>query len=420
MIVAAPPIFGETMPLLEIAGGLVRLGHPVTALVGSRFCDAAEAAGARPVPLPKGADLDDRELGGHPERTRLRPGPELLNWDYRNVFVRGLPDQFGALQRLLRSEPDAALLANTMFLGAWPTALGAPGRPPRRWVSVVANAVRAEDDATTPTGPIAGLTGAAAVREHRAANERFHAMLEPTRREVAQRLAQVGATEPVPPFFRAAYRLPDHVVALTVPEFDFPRATPPPTLVYAGILPPRPARDRRKPDWWDELDSDRPVVVVTQGTLANADLGQLIEPALRGLADQDVLVVAALGRDPAELRVTLPANARVAEYVPFDELLTRADVMITNGGAGGTQLALAAGVPLVVCGTTEEKPLNAARVAYHRVGLDLRTSNPSPERLREAVGRILADPSYREAARRMVAAYAGYEPIGTVHRLVTG
>jgi len=136
VIVAAPPIFGETMPLLEIAGGLVRLGHPVTALVGSRFCDAAEAAGARPVPLPKGADLDDRELGGHPERTRLRPGPELLNWDYRNVFVRGLPDQFRALQRLLRSEPDAALLANTMSSARGPRRWARPGARPgagSRW-----------------------------------------------------------------------------------------------------------------------------------------------------------------------------------------------------------------------------------------------------------------------------------------------
>lgn len=56
----------------------------------------------------------------------------------------------------------------------------------------------------------------------------------------------------------------------------------------------------------------------------------------------------------ARLGIVPAANARVVEYVLFDELLPRADLLVTNGGFGGTQLAFAAGVPLVMCGTTEE------------------------------------------------------------------
>lgn len=419
VIVASPPVFGETVPVLEIAAGLVRRGHSVTALVGSRFAESAEAIGARHVPLPDGADFDDRQLlGANPERLALPAGPEQFNWDLINVFVAGMNAQHEALQRLLDEDPDAALLCNSLFPGMWPVALGAPGRRPRTWVAVVANAVIVEDDATTPTGPIPGLRGEEAVLAHRAANNEFHTMLEPTTRAAQLRLDELGATEPMPPFYNAIYFLPDAIAALTVPEFDFPRATPPDSLTYAGILPPHPGTEQQKPEWWDDLDSERPVVVVTQGTTANGDLSQLVEPTLRALADKDVLVVAALGRDPSVLGIAPPDNARVVQYLPFDELLPRADLLITNGGAGGTQLALAAGVPIVMCGTTEEKPMNAARVAYHRVGIDLATATPSPGQIAEAVTTILGDSTYRQATSRLSDAYAAYDPIATVETLL--
>ena len=43
-------------------------------------------------------------------------------------------------------------------------------------------------------------------------------------------------------------------------------------------------------------------------------------------------------------------------------LLPRTDVLVTNGGYGGVQQALAHGVPLVVAGRTEDKVEVAARV----------------------------------------------------------
>ncbi|MFL6127397.1 nucleotide disphospho-sugar-binding domain-containing protein [Actinophytocola sp.] len=419
VIVASPPVFGETVPMLEFAAGLVRRGHSVTALLGSRFAESARAAGARYVPLPENADYDDRLLlGANPERNALPPGPEQFNWDLTNVFVAGMNGQHEAVQRLLDEEPDAALLCTSLFVGAWPVALGAPGRRPRRWVSVAAAAICAGDDATTVFGPLPGLRGEEAVRAHRAANAEFHAMLTSTTSAARDRLTELGATEPVPDFYTAVYSLPDVVAALTVPEFDFPRVAPTPAFTYAGILPPHPGNDPRKPPWWDELDGERPVVVVTQGTTANGDLTQLLEPTLLALADMDVLVIATVCRDVSALGIDPPANARVAEYVPFDSLLPRADLLITNGGAGGTQTALAAGVPVVMCGTTEEKPMNAARVAYHRLGIDLKTATPSREQIVEAVTTVLGDPSYREAVRRVSASYAAHDPITTVEALL--
>ena len=62
--------------------------------------------------------------------------------------------------------------------------------------------------------------------------------------------------------------------------------------------------------------------------------------------------------------------------------------------------------------------MNAARVAYHRVGIDLATATPSPEQIVEAVTTILGDATYREAAGRLSSAYAAYDPITTVEALL--
>ena len=68
--------------------------------------------------------------------------------------------------------------------------------------------------------------------------------------------------------------------------------------------------------------------------------------------------------------------------------------MITNGGFGGVQQALAHGVPMVVAGATEDKKEVAARVAWSGTGVNLRTGRPSARALRRAVQRILREPQF--------------------------
>jgi UDP:flavonoid glycosyltransferase YjiC (YdhE family) len=142
---------------------------------------------------------------------------------------------------------------------------------------------------------------------------------------------------------------------------------------------------------------ERRIVLVAQGTAAT-DMGQLIEPALAGLADEEVLVVAVTGAD-ASLPTHLPDNAQVASFVPFERLMPYVDVFVTNGGYGGVQLALAHGVPIVAAGRTDEDVEVGARVAHSGVGINLRTQSPTPAQLRDAVWRVLGEPNFRERAR---------------------
>ena len=189
---------------------------------------------------------------------------------------------------------------------------------------------------------------------------------------------------------RAAVRGPDGmysphlVLAQGAPGLEYPRSDLPAHVHYVGRLAPPPAAaPGERPAWWPDLAAaraeGRPVVHVTQGTL-DVDPADLLRPALEGLADAPVLVVATTGGAPADVLGPLPGNARAAAFLPHDELLPLVDVVVSNAGWGGTLAALTAGVPMVVAGATLDKPEVARRVAWSGAGIDLRTGTPRPAR----------------------------------------
>jgi UDP:flavonoid glycosyltransferase YjiC (YdhE family) len=62
-----------------------------------------------------------------------------------------------------------------------------------------------------------------------------------------------------------------------------------------------------------------------------------------------------------------------------------------------------------VAGTTEEKPEIAARVAWAGAGIRVKAKRPTADQVRDAVRRVLAEPSFRAGARRVAADYAGHD-----------
>ena len=106
-----------------------------------------------------------------------------------------------------------------------------------------------------------------------------------------------------------------------------------------------------------------------------------------------------------------PANLRLERFVPFTELLPHTDVMVTNGGFGGVQQALAHGVPLVAAGKTEDKMEVNARVAWSGAGVSLRTDTPSAAQILTGVRTVLDQRSHRDRARELAAVYARYDGV---------
>jgi UDP:flavonoid glycosyltransferase YjiC (YdhE family) len=171
-----------------------------------------------------------------------------------------------------------------------------------------------------------------------------------------------------------------------VEAFEYPRPDLPRLVHFIGPLLPAVPDDFTRPTWWANVENARskgtPVVLVTQGTIAT-DAGELIEPTLRALEFEDLLVVAA-GADASELE-HIPGNAQVERFVPFTALMPLVDAYVTNGGYGGVTIALANGVPVLSGGTTEDKVEVGQRVAYSGVGINLKTNRPSERKLRDAI-----------------------------------
>jgi MGT family glycosyltransferase len=195
----------------------------------------------------------------------------------------------------------------------------------------------------------------------------------------------------------------------SVASFEYPRTDLPFNLHFIGAPIPQPAPHWIAPSWWPELQRRR-VVLVTQGTINN-DYDQLIRPAIRALAKEDVLVVVTTGSNPAEaVNIDpLPDNVRVEQFVPYAHLMPHVDVLLTNGGYGSIQIALAHGVPVIAIGKTEDKPEIANRVEWSGVGIGVKALIPTEEQIRDAMQRVLTDMTYRARANAIRYEMAGFD-----------
>jgi UDP:flavonoid glycosyltransferase YjiC (YdhE family) len=400
-LLCATPASGHVTRIVEVARHLLANGHRVRILTGTRFRDAVRASGAAFLPLPPGADIDlDDPWQQFPEG-RLKTGMGSLRFNIAELFVKPMGAQVAAIDAAAATEPIDVIIAEGTFAGA--SLIAARPRPRPSVVLLGLTPVSAASVDTAPFGfnlpPLAGVRGRLRNRILTTIGDAvlirpiFAAAREPFRAATGQELAADSLDW---------YAHADIVAQLTVPGFEYPRRDLPATFRFIGPLVGSEPGVVPLPDWWGDLDGDRPVVHVTQGTVANKDFEQLVLPTVRALADEDVLVVVTTGGRPVEtLPANLPANVRVASYLPYDLLLPRLDLLVTNGGYGGVQYALAHGVPLVVAGRTEDKGEVCARVAWSGCGIDLRTDRAGEAAVRTAVRTVLADPSYRAAAGRL-------------------
>ena len=421
IIVAGTPMIGHLNPLLSIARFLVADGHQVVAHSASAHAARLRAAGARFHPFSGELDQDLSDLDAvYPELKSLPPGPLKLRFLVRHAFIDRLRAQHDSLRRLMREFPADLVLCDNLFLGTVPLLLGPRRHRPAIVHCGVTPLIASRDD-DAPTGPgLPPATDEAQRETYRAMSRVVDAhFFEPVQAELDRVLAAIGVG-PLPMRMNdASVLLPDLFLQPTVAGFEFPRRALPPSVRFIGALP-LPPGDLSLPAWADELDGDARVVLVTQGTLANHDLGQLVGPTLAALADRrDLLVLVTTGGRPLDaVPGPIPRNARLARFLPYDWLMPRLALVVTNGGYGTVNHALSHGVPLLVAGQSEDKAEVGARVAWSGTGVSLHTDTPTAAALRTAADAVLADPGFGAAARGLADAFRGTDPAREVPRLL--
>lgn len=413
ILIATSPIPGHVVPVTALARRLVARGNDVVWYTGSGFAGQVTATGAKHEPIRHSHDWSLIHPHDALPALRAKTGIDQVRTAFRHLFIDAAPDTLADLQAITASFPADVVVGNALvFADRWLHELGGP---PTANIATTMYGLYSRD--TAPFGPALAPSATPAGRVRNTVMNAVHRRLAfgPVNRHLDDVRETVGLPrrgQPVLDSFLSPYLYLQDCTA----SFEYPRSDLPPQVHFIGPLLPTEPVEFDRPGWWPELESGRRVVLVTQGTIRNED-DRLFAPAIEALASEDVLVIVTTGNGTS-IAGPLPSNVRVAPFVPYSLLMPHVSAYVTNGGYGGVQMALSHGVPIVVCGATEDKPEVAARVAWSGAGLRIRSLTPTAGEVRAAVSRVLREPSYGNNARRIAADIASCDAPTTGAELI--
>jgi len=351
ILVTCIPQAGHLTPLGPLITAFLRAGDDVVVASGDPVCAQVESLGARFEPAGHGMDV---WFGRLASRTRGVPGDGLPPERISHYFVPRLFAEIAAADMVEdvlavgeRFGPDLVLFDAQAFVGPLVARLLGARQVNHLYGPLVAPEVlRLATDALSPLWRSFGI-------------------------DVAEDAGLYdGATVVVCPASMDS-DVPPRGTRLAI------RPSP------APLRPVRPASP--------------PVVYFSLGTLwANADV---VRRVLAGLAELPIQVVATLGAlDPTDVS-PVPANAELHRYVPQQQVLPEASLVVHHAGAGTMFGALAHGLPQVALPQAADNFLNADVLTRAGVALSLAPHEVTSEAVTAAVQEVLEDGSFAAAAR---------------------
>jgi len=403
-IIMTGPYPGHVAPTIPIARKLVERGHEVVWITGRAYRDKVETTNARFHPLPKENDPNRMEVyDWQPELKKLKGLTQIKFW-LKHVCVDSMVRDIEVIDTILTDFPADVLVGDPMAFGLMfrSQMVGLPFA----CISLLPLSLPSRDTAPWGMGLLPGRNIITKTR-NRLLNFLTYRVLLRDVTTYANKARREMKAEPLNgSLFEAGWKIPSLVMHISTPSFEYHRSDQPKHFHFIGPILPNPNTAFEPPHWWSDLNDFKAVTLVNQGTLAK-DINDLIIPTIQGLKDEKILVIAVPAKEGQ--MGNFPSNVRAEPFIPFDHLFPHVDVMVTNGGYGGTQWALAKGIPLVVSGDTEDKMEVAARVEWSGVGINLRKQRPSPDEVRDAVIEVLNNPVYRENAKRIQCDFAKYD-----------
>jgi MGT family glycosyltransferase len=406
---------GGNIPLLlPIVARLVARGHRVRVLVGP---------GVRRSRLPVSESLLRSLHATGAQILRLRE-PEVHPWDAapsaHGLLFGWIPQAFRSVEQEARAQfwlphwanevavelrraPTDVLVADFVLVGAL-VAAEAVGVPA---VVLVHNVYHRPVPGRPPFGPgwAPGVGRMGRLRDATGTviTTRLYAQ------DALPALNQARRHLGLPPlhWYFAQHDRAARVVVLTSPHFDYPTQRMPPNVRLVGTPLEEAAPTPWNPPW--SPAERQPRILVSLSTL-NQGQAPLMERILTALAGLPVHAIVTLGPALAASQFTPPPNVILETFIPHTAVLPHIDAMVTQCGLGTVMKALAHGVPLVCLPLVGDQPDNAARVVARGAGLRVRQDAP-PGRIREAIERVVTDPSFRHAAQQLATNMAGEDPV---------
>jgi MGT family glycosyltransferase len=171
---------------------------------------------------------------------------------------------------------------------------------------------------------------------------------------------------------------------------------------YAFVGPSFHERHEQTPFDWSRLLPQRRILV-SLGTVQSNRSQRFFAAALEAFADAPFQVILIA---PPQTLGPVPDHVLVCERVPQLALLEHLDAVLCHGGHNTVCETLARGLPLVVAPIRDDQPVVAEQVVQSGAGVRVSFGRIRPVDLRTAVDKVLDEPAYREAARRIAASFA--------------
>ncbi len=386
------PAKGHLYPIAPVLAELVKRGHDVTVMTLPGSEKALDPLGVDVIELP--ARLAQDTLDDWAATSKIG----ALRAAVRALVAR-IPDEIAAIRGAVRAERPDALLVDVTTVGAQ-TYAAASGLPWASWAPMLLPIRSREVPPFGPglhpmPGPLGRLRdGGVQWVLNRLWDDMLPALND------ARRQYGLAALDHALDYLEQ----PPLLLNFTAPPFDDERSDWPASVRQIG--PGLWAPGGERPGWLDEID--RPLALVTCSTEFQDD-GRLAQAAMDALADSELFTVVTTGAiDPATFRA--PPNARVESFLPHHLLLDRTAVVVSHGGMGITQKALAAGVPVCVVPFGRDQSEVARRVVTNEAGTWVPKKRMSVSNLRTAIDRAL---TCQAGAERVAAGFAAAG--GTAH-----
>jgi len=174
------------------------------------------------------------------------------------------------------------------------------------------------------------------------------------------------------------------------------------------------------PDWVKTLDRTRPVIYITMGSTGHPRLFRALTEVL---ADTVYTVIMSTGGQLEIPDESLPKNFRVAKYVPGEQIMGLADVVIFHGGAGTGYQAIATGTPAIVIATHLEQEFVGEVLEAQGAGLFLTMNQvlATPALIQQSIATIFENiPWYRANMNRLRDDFRRYNPVPTAADCIEG
>lgn len=388
---------GHVQPLLMVAADLAARGHEVLAI--SDPANAADAAALSvpfrawtTAPFQTGKSREDDRLRDFEADNPMAVIERLLDRVMTGPAASYAHDVLEALDAF----PADVVVTQELLLGAMVAAQA-------RGAKLALLSANIWSLPNLPGAPPFGAGMAPAADDQERA---MHAMVAQMARGLFQSglpalnaaRAEHGLAELTDLF--AQYEAADAILLATTPAFDFAPDPLPAPFAHVGPYLADPA-------WVESLDipeGDAPLVLVSFSSLYQAQEAGL-RNVIAAVSALPVRAVVTTGPalDPAQFEA--PANVKIVRSASHGALLKAAAVSVTHAGHGSVLRPLMEGVPLLCLPMGRDQNDNAMRAAHRGAAICL-APDATPEKIAQALTRLLEEPAWREAAKTLGRAIA--------------